>query len=81
MPLFAEVMEGIMQINIFNMEHMKLSGVNYDPFDDSEGDDVQYSVQSSMIVAKCIRSVLKSLVVCHFGEIILDELFVETTLD
>ena len=55
MPLFAEVMEGIMQSNIFNMEHMKLSGVNYDPFDDSEGDDVQYGAPSSMIVAKCIR--------------------------
>ena len=81
MPLSAEAMEGIVQGNIFDMDQRKLSGANYDTFDDSEGDDVQYSVQSSMIVAKCIRSVLKSLVVCHFGEIILDELFVETTLD
>ena len=81
MPLSAEAMEGIVQGNIFAMDQRKLSGANYDTFDDSEGDDVQYSVQSSMIVAKCIRSVLKSLVVCHFGEIILDELFVETTLD
>jgi len=80
-PLSAEAMEGIVQGNIFDMDQRKLSGANYDTFDDSEDDDVQYSVQSSMIVAKCIRSVLKSLVVCHFGEIILDELFVETTLD
>ena len=55
MPLSAEAMEGIVQGNIFDMDQRKLSGANYDTFDHSEGDDVQYGAPSSMIVAKCIR--------------------------
>ncbi|KAJ1265546.1 hypothetical protein BS78_08G084000 [Paspalum vaginatum] len=44
-----------------------------------KSDEVEDSARSSINVAKCIRSVLKSLIVCHFGETILDALFAEFT--
>uniref|UniRef100_A0A0A9HCZ6 Uncharacterized protein n=1 Tax=Arundo donax TaxID=35708 RepID=A0A0A9HCZ6_ARUDO len=74
-PSVAEVKEVVMQNHMFNMNHIKLSETNWDPYDDSEGDGVEDSACSSMNIAKCIRSVLKSLIVCHFGENILDALF------
>ncbi|RCV10500.1 hypothetical protein SETIT_2G116600v2 [Setaria italica] len=76
-PSVAEVKEVVMQSKIFSMDEIKLFEANWDPFDDSEGVDVLDSACSSMNVAKCIRSVLKSLIICHFGETILDPLFVE----
>ncbi|KAL6594290.1 hypothetical protein ACP70R_048483 [Stipagrostis hirtigluma subsp. patula] len=76
-PSVAEVKEVVMQSHMFNMNHIKLFEANWDPYDDSEGDDVQDSARSSMNAAKCIRSVLKSLIACHFGETILDALFTE----
>ncbi|PUZ69418.1 hypothetical protein GQ55_2G106700 [Panicum hallii var. hallii] len=76
-PSVAEVKEVVMQSKIFNMDQITLFEANWDPFDDSEGCDVHDSTRSSLNVAKCIRSVLKSLIVSYFGEAILDALFVE----
>ncbi|CAL5075801.1 unnamed protein product [Urochloa decumbens] len=76
-PSTAEVKEVVMESKIFSIEQIKLFQANWDPFDDSEGDDVHDSACSSMNVAKCIRSVLKSLIICHFGETIVDALFTE----
>ncbi|KAL6596980.1 hypothetical protein ACP70R_047114 [Stipagrostis hirtigluma subsp. patula] len=76
-PSVAEVKEVVMQSHMFNMNHIKLFEANWDPCDDSEGDDVQDSARSGVNVAKCIRSVLKTLIACHFGETIVDALFTE----
>ncbi|PWZ20240.1 hypothetical protein Zm00014a_042890 [Zea mays] len=51
---------------------------NWDPLDDSEGGDVvEDSARSSMNVAKFIRPALKSSIVYHFGEAIIDAWFAE----
>ncbi|WVZ90396.1 hypothetical protein U9M48_036702, partial [Paspalum notatum var. saurae] len=76
-PSIAEVKEVVMKSHLFNMDRVKLFEANWDPFDDSEGDKVEDSARSSTNVTKCIRSLLKSLVVSHFGETILKPLFVE----
>ncbi|KAL6638877.1 hypothetical protein ACP70R_023513 [Stipagrostis hirtigluma subsp. patula] len=76
-PSVAEVKEVVMQSHMFNMNHIKLFEANWDPYDDSEGDDVQDSARSGMNVAKCIRSVLKTLIAGHFGETIVDAVFTE----
>jgi hypothetical protein len=76
-PSVGEVKELVMQSHLFNMDLIKQFEANWDPLDDSEGDDVEDSARSSMNIAKCIRSILKSLIVCHFGETILDAWFAE----
>jgi len=59
------------------MDLIKQFEMNWDPFDDSEGDDVEDTARSSMNIAKLIRSVLKPLIVRHFGETIIDTWFTE----
>ena len=76
-PSVGEVKELVMQSHLFNMDLIKQFEANWDPLDDSEGDNVEDSACSSMNIAKCIRSILKSLIVCHFGETILDAWFAE----
>jgi hypothetical protein len=76
-PSVGEVKELVMQNHLFKMDLIKQFENSWDPFNDSEGDDVEDSACSSMNIAKCIRSLMKSLIVCHFGETILDAWFVE----
>ncbi|XP_006655959.1 anthranilate O-methyltransferase 3-like [Oryza brachyantha] len=60
---------------LFDMDHIELFESNWDPYDDLEHDDMCSSPQRGVNVAKCIRAVLEPLLVSHFGEYILDELF------
>ena len=76
-PSVAEVKEVVMQSKLFSMDQIKLFEANWDPFDDSEGDDVHDIACSSLNIARGLRSVLKSLIASHFGEAIVDALFVE----
>ena len=76
-PSVGEVKELVMQSQLFKMDLIKQFENSWDPFDDSEGDDVEDSARSSINIAKCIRSLIKSLIVWHFGETILDAWFVE----
>ncbi|WVZ83840.1 hypothetical protein U9M48_030938 [Paspalum notatum var. saurae] len=78
-PSVVEVKDVVMESHLFKMDHIKLIETNWDPFDDSEGDEVKNSACSSTNITKLIRSLLKSLVVCHFGETILEPLFKEFT--
>jgi hypothetical protein len=60
------------------MDLIKQFETNWDPLDDSEGADVvEDSARSSMNVAKFIRPALKSSIVYHFGEAIIDAWFAE----
>lgn len=76
-PSVGEVKELVMQSHLFNMDLIKQFEMNWDPFDDLEGDDVEDNACSSMNIAKFIMSVLKYLIVRHFGETILDAWFAE----
>lgn len=81
-PSVGEVEELVTRSGLqFSMDLIKQFEMNWDPFDDSEGDNdvvvVEDSARSSVNVAKLIRSVLKALVVRHFGEAVLDACFAE----
>ncbi|VAI84723.1 unnamed protein product [Triticum turgidum subsp. durum] len=78
-PSVGEVMASVKESGAFDIAHIKLFEQNWDPYDDSEGDGVLDSARSSVNAAKCIRSVMESLVASHFGEDILDALFEEYT--
>lgn len=79
-PSVGEVTASVKESGMFDMARIKLFEQNWDPYDDSEGDGVLDSASSSVNTAKCIRSVMESLVTSHFGEAILDMLFEEYTL-
>ncbi|KAL6658595.1 hypothetical protein ACP70R_004181 [Stipagrostis hirtigluma subsp. patula] len=72
-----EVKVVIKQSQLFNINEIKLFESNWDPYDDSENDVVQDSVQSGINVAHCIRAVVETLIASHFGESVLDALFEE----
>ncbi|CAD6248131.1 unnamed protein product [Miscanthus lutarioriparius] len=76
-PSVGEVKELVMQSHLFNMDLIKQFEMNWDPFDDSESDDVEDTARSSMNIAKFTRPALKSLIVRHFGETIIDAWFTE----
>ncbi|RLN11437.1 anthranilate O-methyltransferase 2-like [Panicum miliaceum] len=76
-PSIGEVVAIIEQSGMFNMNHVKLFEIDWDPYYDSESDVVHDSVSSSVNVARCIRAVMEPLIACHFGETILDRLFKE----
>lgn len=62
---------------MFELDHIKLFETNWDPYDDTEGDDVLDSVCSGISVSMFIRAGLGPLIAGHFGETILDALFKE----
>ncbi|CAL5043539.1 unnamed protein product [Urochloa decumbens] len=73
----GEVKAAVKQTGLFDIDEIKLFESNWDPYDDSEDDNVHDSIQSGVNVAKCIRAVMETLFVSHFGESILDALFKE----
>ncbi|KAJ1256968.1 hypothetical protein BS78_K262500 [Paspalum vaginatum] len=76
-PSIAEVKEIVVQSHMFELDHIKLFETNWDPYDDTEGDDVHDSARSGINVSKFTRAGLGPLIAGHFGETILDALFTE----
>jgi len=76
-PSIAEVKEIVMEGNMFKLDHVKLLELNWDPYDDTDGDVVHDSVRSGMNVSKLVRAMLGPLIASHFGETILDLLFAD----
>jgi len=74
-PSVKEVKSLINKNSLFDIEQIKLFESNWDPQDDSDGDVVLDCASSGANVSKCIRAVLEPLIVDHFGEEIIDELF------
>jgi jasmonate O-methyltransferase len=74
-PSVKEVKALINKNGLFDVEHIKLFESNWDPQDDSEGGVVVDCASSGANVAQCIRAVLEPLIVDHFGEDIIEELF------
>ncbi|EMS66346.1 Salicylate O-methyltransferase [Triticum urartu] len=74
-PSMDEVKAVVDQSQQFELTYIKLFETNWDPYDDSEGNDVHDSVQSGINVANCLRAVMEPLFTSHFGESVLDELF------
>ncbi|XP_044965133.1 anthranilate O-methyltransferase 2-like [Hordeum vulgare subsp. vulgare] len=74
-PSINEVKEVVAQSELFNISHIKLFESNWDPHDDSQGDDAHNTVQSGINIAKSLRAVLGPLLASHFGESLLDEIF------
>ncbi|KAL6861731.1 hypothetical protein ACP4OV_017431 [Aristida adscensionis] len=72
-----EVKKVVKRSGLFDITHIKLFESNWDPYDDSEDDNVQDSIQSGLNIAKSIRAVTETLFVSQFGASILDELFRE----
>ncbi|RLM55218.1 anthranilate O-methyltransferase 1-like [Panicum miliaceum] len=76
-PSIDEVRASVKQTGLFDINEIKLFESNWDPYDDSEDDNVQDSIQSGVNVTKCLRVVMETIFVSHFGESILDALFKE----
>ncbi|KAM0902193.1 hypothetical protein ACQ4PT_019479 [Festuca glaucescens] len=74
-PSMKEVNTLIKKNGLFNVEQIKLFESNWDPQDDLDGDVVLDSASSGKNVAQCIRAVLELLIVDHFGQDIIEELF------
>ncbi|KAM0902195.1 hypothetical protein ACQ4PT_019480 [Festuca glaucescens] len=74
-PSMKEVNTLIKKNGLFNVEQIKLFESNWDPQDDLDGDVVLDSDSSGTNVARCIRAVLEPLIVDHFGQDIIEELF------
>ncbi|KAL6861730.1 hypothetical protein ACP4OV_017430 [Aristida adscensionis] len=72
-----EVKKVVKRSGLFDITNIKLFESNWDPYDDSEDDNVQDSIQSGLNIAKCVRAVTETLFVSQFGDSILDELFKE----
>ncbi|KAJ1259227.1 hypothetical protein BS78_10G138300 [Paspalum vaginatum] len=76
-PSVDEVKAVVRESELFDINSVKLFESNWDPYDDSEGQGVQHSIQSGVNVAKSIRAVMEPLFSSHFGGSVLDELFKE----
>ncbi|KAF7086355.1 hypothetical protein CFC21_089648 [Triticum aestivum] len=74
-PSMEEVKAIVEQSQQFRMNHNKLFETNWDPYDDSQGNDVRNSAQSGINSSKSLRAVMEPLFASHFGESVLDELF------
>ncbi|TVU28290.1 hypothetical protein EJB05_19801, partial [Eragrostis curvula] len=74
-PSVDEVKEVMKQSDLFDINHIELFESNWDPHDDLDGDLVLDNVQSGVNAAKCIRAVFEPLIMHHFGEHILHDLF------
>ncbi|KAL6642526.1 hypothetical protein ACP70R_020707 [Stipagrostis hirtigluma subsp. patula] len=75
-PSLNEV-KALIKEDHFTIEHTQIFESNWDPCDDSNDDVVLDPTSSGDNVAyKSIRAVIKPLIVNHFGETILDELFI-----
>ncbi|WVZ85009.1 hypothetical protein U9M48_031973 [Paspalum notatum var. saurae] len=77
-PSLDEVRALVKQSRLFEVERSGLFEFSWDPEDDDSSSDTVFDcVGSGENVAKCIRAVIGPLIIDHFGEAILDELFQE----
>ncbi|KAJ1279418.1 hypothetical protein BS78_04G155100 [Paspalum vaginatum] len=77
-PSLDEVKALIKQTGLFDVELIELFESSWDPQDDDSSSEVVFDCASSgKNVAKCIRAVIGPLIMDHFSEAILDELFME----
>ncbi|GJN28921.1 hypothetical protein PR202_gb17095 [Eleusine coracana subsp. coracana] len=76
-PSANEVNAIINQQEMFSIECIKLFESNWDPHCDSDAEVVLDCDRSADSIVMCIRAVVGPLIADHFGESILDELFLE----
>ena len=74
-PSLDEVTQLIKQNDLFDIEDIRLFESNWDAYDDSDGDVVLNCSSSAENIAKIIRAGIEPLIMNHFGEDILEELF------
>lgn len=65
--------------DLFDIEDMRLFESNWDAYDDSDGDVVPNCSSSAENIAKIIRAGITPLIKNHFGEDIIEELFMVYT--
>ncbi|OEL16048.1 Anthranilate O-methyltransferase 2 [Dichanthelium oligosanthes] len=80
MPYYAPSLDEVTQLikkqnDLFDLEDIRLFESNWDAHDDSDGDVVLDCSSSAANIAKIIRAGIEPLIINHFGEDILDELF------
>ncbi|TKV95678.1 hypothetical protein SEVIR_9G378400v4 [Setaria viridis] len=79
LPYYApsvDEVKALIEEELFDIENIRLFESNWDPLDDSDSDVVLDCASSGRNVAnKSIRAVMEPLIINHFGEAILDELF------
>ena len=78
-PSIDEVTQLIKKNDLFDIEGIRLLESNWDAHDDSDGDTVPDCSSSAENIAKIIRAGIEPLIINHFGEDILDELFMAYT--
>lgn len=74
-PSLDEVTQLIKQNDLFDIEDTRLFESNWDAYDDSDGDVVLNCSGSAENIAKIIRAGIEPLIMNHFGEDIIEELF------
>ncbi|KAJ3694635.1 hypothetical protein LUZ60_000012 [Juncus effusus] len=79
LPFYAPSMEEVEAVitkqGLFEVVKIKMLESNWDPDDDSDTDSVLDNIKSGANFALCIRAVLEPMIVCHFGEFIIEDLF------
>ncbi|KAF5199632.1 Anthranilate o-methyltransferase, partial [Thalictrum thalictroides] len=75
-PNGTEIRNIIQRDGSFHLDLLESFDVNWDATDDPENEDFVFSkITSGQNVAKCIRAVSESILVSHFGEEIIEDLF------
>ncbi|KAK3158933.1 hypothetical protein QOZ80_2AG0143560 [Eleusine coracana subsp. coracana] len=74
-PSVDEVKDVISQSDLFDINHTDLFELSWDPYDDLDDDLVLDSARGGVGFAKSIRAVVEPLIMHHFGEHVLDDLF------
>ncbi|CAN6312437.1 unnamed protein product [Urochloa humidicola] len=79
LPYYAPSMDEVKALikeDFFDIEHIEIFESNWDPLDDLDSDLVLDCASTGRNIAnKSIRAVMEPLIIEHFGEAILDELF------
>ncbi|XP_022133322.1 salicylate carboxymethyltransferase-like [Momordica charantia] len=74
MPSPSEMKGEILNEGSFTIDRLEVSRINWD-FYDTESHQPNIFVDSGYYITQNIRSVIEPLLICHFGETIIEELF------
>ena len=79
-PSPSEVEEEVVKEGSFSINCIKVSAVNWNAYDDLNIMDSEFSVEDVMSdggynVTKCMRAVAEPLLISHFGEAVVEEVF------